>query len=177
MKRIFGVFILIVCFSQCRHKEEETLIQFPGKPEVPSVIKQEHDYLLDKVYKMTLWKDSTGLAAIKLYDLMKHHFAEEEDYVLPPLGLLPLVANGKLPDQIKDVILLTEKVKSHLIHLDAEHQLIKAFADELMQAGVTDNHSEIVEFEKELEKHAKTEEEVFFPAAILLGEYLKLKLI
>ncbi len=175
MKRIFSVFILVVCFSQCRQKEDNTPIQFSGKPDVPSVIKEEHDYLLDKVYKMTLWQDSTGLAAIKLYDLMKHHFAEEEDYVLPPLGLLPLVANGKLPDQMKEVILLTEKVKSHLIHLDAEHQLIKAFADELMQAAATENHPEIIEFEKELEKHAKTEEEVFFPAAILLGEYLKLK--
>lgn len=56
-----------------------------------------------------------------------------------------------------------------------EHQLIKAFMDELMQAAAVDNHPEIIELEQELQKHAKTEEEVFFPAAILVGEYIKLK--
>ena len=106
---------------------------------------------------------------------MQHHFTEEEDYVLPALGLLPLLTSGKLPEQRKEIIQLCEKLKSQLSHLSAEHQLIKAFVDELMQAATIENHPEIIEFEKELQKHANTEEEVFFPTAILIGEYLKLK--
>jgi len=35
---------------------------------------------------------------------------------------------------------------------------------------------EYVEFAENLKLHAKTEEEVMYPAAILVGEYLKLKL-
>jgi len=167
------MFVLFIC--QCRHKEENTITQFPGRPEVPSSIKKEHEYLLDKIHKITLFQDSTGLAAVKLNDLMQHHFKEEEDFVLPPLGLLPLLASGKLPEQSKEVILLTEKLKSQLSHLSVEHQLIKAYMDELMQAATNEKHPEIIEFEKELQKHANTEEEVFFPAAILIGEYLKLK--
>jgi len=106
---------------------------------------------------------------------MQHHFKEEEDFVLPPLGLLPLLTNGKLPEQSKDVIQLCEKLKSQLSHLNVEHQLIKAYMEELMQVANNENHLEIIEFEQELQKHAKIEEEVFFPTAILIGEYLKLK--
>ena len=154
---------------------ENTITEFSGKPAVPSTIKKEHEYLLDNIHKITLFQDSTGHAAVKLKELMQHHFNEEEDYVLPPLGLLPLLASGKLPEQSKEVIQLCEKLKSQLSHLSAEHQLIKAFMDELMQAATKENHLEIIEFEKELQQHATTEEEVFFPAAILIGEYLKLK--
>lgn len=175
MKYFYYTLLLVLSFCQCRHKEENTITQFPGKPEVPSAIKKEHEYFLEKIHKITLFHDSTGLAAVKLNDLMQHHFKEEEDYVLAPLGLLPLLTSGNLPEQSNEVIQLCEKLKSQISHLSVEHQLIKAYMDELMQVAATENHPEIIEFEQELQKHAKTEEEVFFPTAILIGEYLKLK--
>jgi hypothetical protein len=106
---------------------------------------------------------------------MQHHFKEEEDFVLSPLGLLNLLASGKMPGQSNEVIQLTDKLKSQLTHLNTEHQFIKAYMDELKQADTNGLHPEIIELEKELHKHANVEEEVFFPAAILIGEYLKLK--
>lgn len=175
MKYFCCILLLVLFTSQCRPKEENTITQFSGKPEVPSSIKAEHQYLLDKIYKISLFQDSTGRVAIKLNELMQHHFNEEEDYVLPPLGLLPLLSTGKLPEQSKEVIVLTEKLKSQLSHMSAEHQLIKAFMDELILVASKENHPEIIEFEKEIHKHANTEEEILFPTAILIGEYLKLK--
>ncbi len=84
---------------------------------------------------MTIYIDSSGRVALKLEELMQHHFKEEEDFILPPLGLLPLLANGQIPEQSKDVILLSENVKSMLNHLSAEHQLIEVFIKELKQAS------------------------------------------
>lgn len=175
MKHFSYILLLVLFISQCRPKEENTITQFSGKPEVPLSIKTEHQYLLDKIYKISLFQDSTGRVAIKLNDLMQHHFKEEEDYVFPPLGLLPLLSTGKLPEQSKEVIVFTEKLKSQLSHMSAEHQLIKAFMDELILAAAKENHPEIIEFEKEIHKHANAEEEILFPTAILIGEYLKLK--
>lgn len=175
MKYFCCILLLVLFTSQCRPKEENTITQFSGKPEVPSSIRAEHQYLLDKIYKISLFQDSTGRMAIKLNELMQHHFNEEEDYVLPPLGLLPLLSTGKLPEQSKEVIVLTEKLKSQLSHMSAEHQLIKAFMAELILVASKENHPEIIEFEKEIHKHANTEEEILFPTAILIGEYLKLK--
>jgi hemerythrin superfamily protein len=142
---------------------------------VPSSIKKEHEHLLAQIHRISLFQDSAGLAAIKLRDLMQHHFKEEEDYVFPPLGLLTLLVSGKIPEQSNEVIRLTDKLASQLTHVSVEHQLIKAYLNELKQAASNGSHAEIIEFEKQLHKHANFEEEVFFPAAILVGEYLKLK--
>ena len=60
------------------------------------------------------------------------------------------------------------------MHLNVEHQLIKAYLDEVIVAA-KENHPELIAFEKELQKHAKTEEELYFPTSVLIGEYLKLK--
>lgn len=175
MKYFFYSFLLVLFISQCRHKEENPVIQFPGKPGVPSSIKKEHENLLEQIHRITLFRDSAGLVARKLNDLMQHHFKEEEDLALPPLGVLSLLASGEIPEQSHDIIVWTEKLKSQLTHLSVEHQLIKAYMDELRQADTNGSHPEIIAFEKEVHKHANIEEEVFFPAAILIGEYLKLK--
>lgn len=175
MNRSFFIFILALFFFQCGPKEEPIVTQFAGKPEVPSSIMQEHVYLLDQMRKFTLFNDSTGIVANKIYEVMKHHFQEEEDFALPPLGLLPLLADGKLPENSDAVILLTEKLRSQLTHMSAEHQMIKAYLDELIIAATKDGHTEIAEFVKEIHQHAKAEEEIYYPAAILVGDYLKLK--
>jgi hypothetical protein len=175
MKYYLYVLLLVLLVSQCRNKEPNYSSQFPGKPGVPSAIKNEHDYLLEQMHTFTLFQDSTGLVALKLDSLMQHHFQEEEDFVLPPLGHLPSLASGEIPEHSKEVIQLTEKLKSQLTHMSVEHQLIKAYLGELKQAANHENNPEIIEFEKQVHKHATTEEEVFFPAAIQVGEYLKLK--
>ena len=174
MKNLLYI-LLLIFVSQFKPKEDNTFIQFPGKTEVPSSIQKTHNYLLEQIHKMTLYEDSSGRVALKIEDLMKHHFKEEDDFILPSLGLLPSLANGLLPAQSKEVILLSENVKSMLNHMSAEHQLIEAFIEELKQASEKENLPEIIEFEKEVKQHASSEEEVYFPAAILIGEYLKLK--
>jgi hypothetical protein len=73
------------------------------------------------------------------------------------------------------VLALTEKLKSNLTHLSVEHQLIKAYMDEMKQVDTNKEHPEIIVLEKDVHQHAKIEEEVLSPASILAGDYLKLK--
>jgi Hemerythrin HHE cation binding domain len=175
MKALLYLPFLIVVMIQCRKEEGSYLTTFPGKPESPSSIKREHEYLLEQIHTITMFQDSTGIVAIKLNELMKHHFSEEEDFVLPPLALLPLLASGAMPEQSKEIVLLTDKLKSQLTHMSAEHQLIKAYLGELSQVAAKEDHPEVITLEGGVHKHAALEEEVLFPAAILIGEYLKLK--
>ena len=175
MKFQYCLFLLFLLTVHCKPRPESTVFEFPGKPEVPSSIMKEHKSLLDQVQSFTLFQDSTARVAKKLLELMQHHFQEEGNYVLPPLGLLPTLANGELPEASQDIIVLTEKFKSQFDHTSAEHQLIKAFVDEMVQAAKKEGHSEVLEFEKEIAKHAAIEDEILFPTALLIGEYLKLK--
>ena len=176
MKNLLYLFLLFFLI-QCKPKENQLFTQFPNKPEVPSSIKETHASLLEQIHKITLYNDSSTPIALKLEELMLHHFKEEENFILPPLGLLPSLANGKLPEESKDIILLCEKMKVQMDHMSVEHQMIKVHIDELKQVSKKENLAEIIEFEKEVIKHAISEEEVFFPAAILVGEYLKLKTV
>lgn len=175
MKNFIALFFLTSLLVQCKPKEDNTITQFSGKPEVPATIMKEHTHLLDEINNLALLEDSTGRVALKLKELMTHHFREEEDYVLPPLGLLQMLAKGEVPLQADEIISLTEKLKSQSDHMLAEHQLIKAFLDEMMQIAAVEDHPEVSSLAEQIEKHALTEQEVYFPAAILVGEYLKIK--
>jgi hypothetical protein len=176
MKNFIYLIAFAMLLSHCRPRAEENYITiFPGKPGVPSSIKVEHEFLLRQVNTIALFQDSTGLVATEIEELMQHHFIEEEDFVLPPLGLLPLLASDKIPEQSKEVIQLAEKLKSQLAHMTLEHQMIHALMVQLMEVATQENHPEVIDFERALRKHAEIEEEVYFPAAILVGEYLKMK--
>lgn len=168
---------LLFFMIQCKPKGDQLFTHFPNKPEVPSSIKETHLSLLEQVHKITLYNDSSTPIALKLEELMVHHFREEENFILPSLGLLPSLANGQLPEESEAIILLCQKVKAQMDHMSVEHQMIKVHIDELKQASKKENLVEIINFEKEVIKHAISEEEVFFPTAILVGEYLKLKTI
>lgn len=176
MKNLTYLFLLIfIC--QCRPKvTEDTTSEFDGKPEVPSSIKLTHKTLLEQLHNITLYEDKSTETAVKLEELMQHHFSEEEDFILPLLGLLPMLTKDEVPPHNKEIIALSEKVQSHLDHMSAEHQLITAYIKELKAVTSAENLQQILDFENEILKHAKSEEEVFFPASILVGNYLKLKL-
>ena len=57
-----------------------------------------------------------------------------------------------------------------------EHKMIIEALHNLITASRNENKSQYVEFAEKLMLHAQTEEEVMYPAAILVGEYIKLKL-
>lgn len=175
MRHILYILLLILVLAQCRRKEPDYLTQFPGKPEVPACIKEEHERLLRQMEKLTVLKDSTGRVAARTLQLMQHHFQEEEDYVLPPLRTLPLLASELIPAHSAEIIRLTEKLRSQLAHLNAEHQMVRNHLEELRLAIAYDKRPDISMLEEEVARHARVEEEVYFPAAILVGEYLKQK--
>ncbi|MGA2308978.1 MAG: hemerythrin domain-containing protein [Candidatus Bathyarchaeia archaeon] len=101
---------------------------------------------------------------------------KEEDFALPPLGLLPSLSKGKVTSDMKDILLMTDKLKTDLNQMLKEHEEIMALLEELVTAARKEKKLKYVRFADRLTLHAQTEEEVYYPAAILIGEYLKLKL-
>ena len=174
MRYLLYIFLLIF-ITRCKPKAENSPIAFPEKTVIPSSIKNTHVKLLAQIHQFTLIQDSSGRVALKIEDFMQHHFKEEEDFMLPTLGLLPLLINGQLPEKKETIIALSEKATAAMDHMSAEHQLITAYIKELKQASKKDNLPKVIAFENDVVQHAESEEEVFFPTAILIGEYLKLK--
>jgi hypothetical protein len=70
---------------------------------------------------------------------------------------------------------MTDKLKADLSHMIEEHNEIVAPLNNLIEIAKIENKIELVQFAEKLKLHAKNEEQVLYPTAILIGKYLKLK--
>jgi len=176
LKLLFFIILLFIVLTGCNKKEDPT-VGFPvsGKIEIPLVILKDHQYFLEKLELATFYGDSTGFYARGLYEVMEFHFKEEEDYVLPLLGILPILAGGEFPENAGEIILLSEKSRKNSAVMLAEHQMITHFLGQMMLAAAREGHEELSGFDEALHKHSALEEEVLFPMVVVIGDYLKLK--
>jgi hemerythrin superfamily protein len=143
---------------------------------IPQPIKTEHNELHNKLAEATKMSGNIGEAANRVAKLLHPHFVKEEEYALPPLGLLSLIAEGKIYPDMQKIIDMTEKLKSELKNMLEEHKTITLALETLKSIAQKENRNDIVKFADELVLHAQTEEEVLYPTSILIGEYIKLKL-
>lgn len=143
---------------------------------IPYPLKAEHEELHNMLHKATNEPGEIGDAAKSVAKLMHPHFIKEEEYALPPLGLLLDLAQGKVTPDMKEVLRLTDRLKTDLSSMLEEHKSIVAALGVLSAAAKKANKMEYVEFAKALMLHAQTEEEVSYPTAILIGEYIRERL-
>jgi hypothetical protein len=142
----------------------------------PSSLKAEHDELHQMLTNARHLSGKTGEAAEAVAQLFESHFIKEEQYALPALALLPQLAEGNISDEMEPAIKLCKQFKKELPGMLNEHQQILAALEALKQAAFNEHHPMVARFAEKLKLHAKTEEEILYPAAALVGEYLKMKL-
>lgn len=143
---------------------------------IPKSIKSEHEELHGELENAIKSGGSTGEAAKVVADRLHSHFEKEEEYALPPLGLLSQIAEGKISAEMREAITLADRLKAELPTMLSEHKTIVAALDDLANAAKNEKKANVVEFTEKLKRHAQSEEEVMYPAAIMVGEYLKLRL-
>ncbi len=141
----------------------------------PPSLKQEHDELHAELVAATKAGGRTGKAAQAVARTLHPHFLKEEEYALPPLALLTQLAKGEFPQERESVIALTDRLKKDFSHMLHEHKAIVIDFHKLMEAAKSEKKIEYVRLAERLMLHALREEDVLYPAAILIGEYLKEK--
>lgn len=146
------------------------------KPQIPQPLKSEHDELHAELVKATKAGGRIGEAATAVARVLHPHFVKEEEYALPPLGLLQVVSRGQVSPEMRAVVTMTDKLKAELPQMLTEHKAIVTALEALKAAALAEHNHEVAHFAEKLMVHARTEEEVIYPAAILVGEYLKIKL-
>ncbi len=146
------------------------------KLNIPKSLKLEHEGLHAELARATRAGGNTGESAKAVANILHPHFIKEEEYALPPLGLLPFLAEGEAIPEAKAVIKMTDRLKSEHNQMLEEHKTVVSALKNLMDAARGENKMEYVRFAEKLTLHAQNEEEVLYPAAILVGEYMKLKL-
>jgi hypothetical protein len=64
--------------------------------QIPRLSKVEHDGLHAQLARATRESGPIGVAAAEVARILHPHFVSEEEYALPPLGLLPALAAGQI---------------------------------------------------------------------------------
>lgn len=143
---------------------------------IPTSLQQEHEALHDELRRATQADGEVGEAAKTLAQLMHPHFVKEDQIALPPLGLLGALSHGEFNAEMGDVLALTDRLEAELPAMLEEHKTIVAALQRLQKAAERAGRSDIVAFAHQLVQHARTEEEVMYPAAVLVGHHVRLML-
>jgi hemerythrin HHE cation binding domain-containing protein len=139
----------------------------------PRSLEIEHEALHAELVPLTKLPGKVGDAARLVAARLHEHFALEEECAIPPLALLAPLAQGTVSPAMASILAKTDRLKSELPRMLAEHRMIVEALAELSGAGEEEHRPEAGRFAEKLRLHAATEEEVLYPAAILVGEYIR----
>lgn len=142
---------------------------------VPQSLHREHEELQSELSAAIRSGGNSGRAALAVEKVLHPHFLKEEEYALPILGLLPGLAEGKTVKERDNLIQKTDLLKSELPKMIQEHKSIVTALNQLSDAAKKEKKWAAVRFTEKLMLHAQNEEEILYPAAVLVGEYLKLQ--
>lgn len=141
--------------------------------EVPAALQREHEHLHADMEVAVGAGGRTGEAARKVQERLSAHFQEEDEIAMPPLGLLTALAAGEVTEEMRPAIRMGQELEERLDDFLQEHEEIYKALEELEEAAEAEDKAAQVEFARRLRLHAQTEEQVLYPATILIGKYLE----
>lgn len=141
--------------------------------EIPKSIKAEHEELHAELARATRFPGKVGEAARDLAARLHPHFVREEQVALPPLGLLRALAQGELTPDMERVLPMTDSLRQELPRMLQEHEAIAASARRLAQVARAARAADVARFAEALLGHARMEEEVLYPTALLVGQLIR----
>jgi hypothetical protein len=148
-----------------------------GLPRIPESMRIEHAELHEALSAATGAPGAVGEAARRVAAVLHPHFVREEEIALPPLGLLPGLARGDAvtEEMAAAVLPMTDALRAELAKMLEEHGRISAALDELARVARAGGQPEHAALAEKIQLHARTEEEVTYPAALLVGEMVRAK--
>jgi hypothetical protein len=144
--------------------------------QIPESIRVEHEAIHSALVDATKAPGVVGEAARALAQVLHSQLVHEEEIALPPLGLPAPLSRGSLPAGAADVLALTDALTRELPRMLEEHKEIRAAVEQLRTAARDEHASRYGRLAGQLALHAQTEEEVLYPAAVLVGEIVRARL-
>ncbi len=141
----------------------------------PRSLAAEHEELHAELRAIIAAGGAAGEAARGVECVLQPHLKREEEYALPPLGLLPALASGRVTPEMMDAAEMASRLRAELGQMLQEHKEIAVALTVLADRAKQEGRPEAIRFAEKLMQHALMEEEVFYPASILIGEYLKIE--
>ncbi len=143
---------------------------------VPAPISAEHQELQLDLERAGKAGGMTGAAAKEAARLLQVHHQKEESFAFPPLALLRQLAKGDVDPAMADARALTTHLEADLPELMKDHYAIVQALNRLADAADSEGLPEFLRLAEKLIAQARMKEEIFYPAALLIGRYLDVTL-
>ena len=150
--------------------------RIPVRIEIPQAMRIEHSELHEALVEATKVEGDVGEAAREVARVLHPHFVREEQIVLPPLGLLEDLARGVFTAEMAAVLPLTDALRTELPRMLAEHGEIRTALTTLAATAHEQGLPQYARLADKIMLHAATEEQVTYPTALIVGDYVRMRL-
>jgi hypothetical protein len=144
--------------------------------DIPQSLRLEHENTLQQLNAFARRHGPVGAEAQKALSLFKQHIKREEDYILPPLTLLPALADGKITTDMKWAIEMADRVKADREEIFREHTQITDAMNRLAAAAERAKDTAALDFARGAVADSLNDIELVEPTAIVISEYLRARL-
>ena len=143
--------------------------------EIPQSLRVEHEEIHATLVEATGVEGPVGAAAKALAAVLDPHFAREEQIALPPLGLLSSLATQTSVSEAvqSQALAMSDSLRAELPAMLQEHVRIREAVGALRAAAQAAGAAKYEQFAEKLALHAQAEEEVNYPAAVLVGDVIR----
>jgi hypothetical protein len=148
----------------------------PSALGTPRSVQLQHEQIVGRLESVAKRGGPAGVAAAKAAAFLKAHYAKEEEFVLPPLGLLSTILKNPNPADLSRALAMAERTKAALNELLDDHVQITALMNDLVEAGNRERDEELVRLAGRVAAQSLNDIEVAQPTAILIGEYIRANL-
>ncbi len=155
----------------------DAVAQSPSQPrDIPQSLRVEHEDTLEQLTTLSKRRTAVGAEARKALAVFKKHIQREEEYILPPLTLLPYLADGKVAPDMKWAIAMADRVKAEREQIFQEHTQITDAMNALATAARQAHDIDALHFAQAAAADSLNDIELLEPMTMVIGDYLRAKL-
>jgi hypothetical protein len=140
---------------------------------IPESIRLEHEEIQAELARVSRLSGRVGAAARELAAILHPHFVREEQIALPPLGLLAPVSSGEFTATMYAMLAMTDSPRAERPRMLNEHNAIRTAAIQLSEVAQAEGNDSAARLAEQLKLHAQSEEDLFYPAAVLVGDLVR----
>jgi hypothetical protein len=170
-----GRLILVTLLALTHGADASQTAARPHRP-IPFTLLEEHAEIVSGLKAAEAEGGAIARAARDLRTMLEPHLALEQAVALPPLRLLPRLAEGRLDDEMIEAIGIAEELRGELPTLLRQHRAIVPSLEALHAAAWAEGKPVHAFFAQRLLRHVRMDEEVLYPAALVAGDHARLRM-
>ncbi len=139
----------------------------------PKSLDEEHEELMSSFRECSKKKDETGKAISQLLEVLIPHFEKEQRVVMPLLGSVSSLVSGEKIPNLSEIASAQAPLLKEYDGMFEEHNALRELISRAEKVARREGNEDAVELLKGLAQHARIEEEVLYPSALLAGTLAK----